>query len=912
MPQLVFPPVKSLSRQAAALLAVLSFVAVAPRAFAVGLTYVEANALLLPINLSPETAINVGAANTTDGKWGLRSNLGAFDSIYEAGLSNENSPEISQMISGLTPGSSYDFYVVYWTGNTSATDWRIQTGMTSGSLTLYNNNGPTAATPSAQAGRFASSAVWDSAPEGGTLFTEDNRVMRVGLAGTAVADAMGQASVYVDDLPGTGSGFRSWFDGVAYAPAGTSLFLTSTIDRATGAIAITNTTSQSFDVKSYSIASASGALSGVEWTPVTGNTDGTGSGAFDSDPWTISAPANPAATPFATALSEGAAAGTGGALVSGGTLQLGNAWVRTPFQDVIVTLTLGDNSTITISPTYVNDSIVAGDFDGSGDIDVADYLALMTNIHAGVTGLTAAEYYTRGDITGDKVIDYSDFSTFASVYDSIHGSGSFNGMVAAVPEPNSIFMFAMGLLVVGVAIGRQRRLAIIPSSKRALGIVASCSVVVLSGVASAPAAPVVNWQRDPLIGPAAMVLSNLETDSPTVGDGSAENAANGAIYAEMPTVTLARGQQITLTGSATFVGINASNSFRYGLMNETGTPDTIGWYGYWTTGSSGGTNGSIVARDPDGTTFNTGTSFSTNSGTAHTLVTGGGPALFSNDTYTFSMTVGRFNDDTTTAYATITSSSGYAMKLYRATETDPANITFSFNRVGLLAGSGLAADQVQYGSISVTSGEIVAPKLTVNSSGAVSIVNSTGVPFDLKYYEIKSASGGLNPSGWSSIDSSEGSDPFGQGWDEAAASNSLLLSEGNLQGSTTLAAAQSISLGNAAVAGASDLQFYYALPTGEIHRGMVEYVAGLPGDFDNDGDVDGADFVVWQTNFPTSSGATAGDGDGDADVDGADFALWQDGFPTSSGAGAAPVPEPAGCLLLTTAALAVMLTRRRR
>src|SRR5690606_37257845 len=37
----------------------------------------------------------------------------------------------------------------------------------------------------------------------------------------------------------------------------------------------------------------------------------------------------------------------------------------------------------------------------------------------------------------------------------------------------------------------------------------------------------------------------------------------------------------------------------------------------------------------------------------------------------------------------------------------------------------------------------------------------------------------------------------------------------------------------------------------------VDYLvsAALPGDFNGDGNVDGADFVIWQTNFPNNSGA---------------------------------------------------------
>ena len=52
------------------------------------------------------------------------------------------------------------------------------------------------------------------------------------------------------------------------------------------------------------------------------------------------------------------------------------------------------------------------------------------------------------------------------------------------------------------------------------------------------------------------------------------------------------------------------------------------------------------------------------------------------------------------------------------------------------------------------------------------------------------------------------------------------------------------------------------------------------GDFNQDCKVDGSDYVIWQTNFPTASGATlaTGDADGDGDVDGADYVVWQTNF----------------------------------
>jgi hypothetical protein len=95
----------------------------------------------------------------------------------------------------------------------------------------------------------------------------------------------------------------------------------------------------------------------------------------------------------------------------------------------------------------------------------------------------------------------------------------------------------------------------------------------------------------------------------------------------------------------------------------------------------------------------------------------------------------------------------------------------------------------------------------------------------------------------------------------------------------------------------------------------VAYNTGAhAGDFDADGDVDGADFVAWQTNFPKASGATLaqGDADADGDVDGADFVVWQTNFPFTPGPGAAPVPEPATWTLVMLALGGLAIRARRR
>jgi hypothetical protein len=50
-----------------------------------------------------------------------------------------------------------------------------------------------------------------------------------------------------------------------------------------------------------------------------------------------------------------------------------------------------------------------------------------------------------------------------------------------------------------------------------------------------------------------------------------------------------------------------------------------------------------------------------------------------------------------------------------------------------------------------------------------------------------------------------------------------------------------------------------------------------PADFNGDGKVDGVDFLIWQSHYPTASGATpdGGDANGDGKVDGVDFLIWQ-------------------------------------
>jgi autotransporter-associated beta strand protein len=84
----------------------------------------------------------------------------------------------------------------------------------------------------------------------------------------------------------------------------------------------------------------------------------------------------------------------------------------------------------------------------------------------------------------------------------------------------------------------------------------------------------------------------------------------------------------------------------------------------------------------------------------------------------------------------------------------------------------------------------------------------------------------------------------------------------------------------------------------------------MPADFDQDGDVDGADLAQWRGDFGLNGDS---DADDDGDSDGFDFLAWQRQLGTSPPATAATkaVPEPTAFALTTAVFLAGAVLRRR-
>ena len=107
--------------------------------------------------------------------------------------------------------------------------------------------------------------------------------------------------------------------------------------------------------------------------------------------------------------------------------------------------------------------------------------------------------------------------------------------------------------------------------------------------------------------------------------------------------------------------------------------------------------------------------------------------------------------------------------------------------------------------------------------------------------------------------------------------------------------------------------------TGSSSDGSKEYffddltitAPGIPGDYNNNGSVDSADYVSWRATLgqtvPSSSGA---DGDNNGQIDAADYDVWRAHFGQPVGAGTnllhsanlvIPIPEPTEITMLLSA-----------
>jgi hypothetical protein len=192
------------------------------------------------------------------------------------------------------------------------------------------------------------------------------------------------------------------------------------------------------------------------------------------------------------------------------------------------------------------------------------------------------------------------------------------------------------------------------------------------------------------------------------------------------------------------------------------------------------------------------------------------------------------------------------------------------------------------------------------ATGNVKIRNTSPFTIQIDGYTIASVAGSLNsaPASWTSLQDQPGVAP---NWFEANPTDNRV-SEIMSGGTTTLTGNSTTTFdlgGLFDTAGTRDLVFQFLLAGNSLtNQGVVLYeaappVGALPGDHNDDGKVDTADYVVWRksningqqgyNDWRTNYGRTAGSG--------------------SALAGAA-VPEPGALMLLAGGLLATALMRR--
>lgn len=865
--------------------AVVALIVGGSNAQAIGLVYVDADDGFVTAtpNLSPLSAID-SLGSDLDNQWGYRgfgSDATIFESSINANPGAEDSPELTLTLDtshGLTSGGSYDIFVAYW--SSTGADWSIKGRLATGSQTIFNRTGPLTFLPGAVAGTGAGSALWTTPP---TVTTEADRVMLLGKVGTATATG-GQIQVFIDDLPTTGFApditpenavnFRSWLDGVAFVEAGTPISLSATIDRDTGQLSINNATGQNVQVVSYSVTSPAGALKPGSWLSVSENYDGDDGSEFDTHLWNVTAPTMPFPSAAATlSEAEDASGGSSGGTLGAGGLNLGNTWIRTPTQDVQISLTLANASVLTIVPQYTGSEILAGDFNGAGGINVADFQTLLSNLNKTITATTRAEAYLLGDMTGDLAVNYNDFRAFKNAYEAFNGEGSFS-LIAGVPEPTSLALVAIGLLAASLRRVRSGRL----TARLAL----SLGVCIATFVGSRPACAQLTYvDADATAGtgnttpPGAFTTTNADDNLWSLRTGF---ASGGTIYQsgdgdgeDAPEIT------------TTLTGLTANSLYRV--------------YAHFWDGSGGPPDWNIRAGFTSGST----TLFANPADAPD--IGAQNAVLASTLAYTTAPTV--FVEADRTMYAGLVGNS-----MSNASGQLPVFIDDLPSTIGV-------NNRTWYDGLSYEAAIVLS--LRVNTtSGAVSIRNPQNTALDMDYYEIRSAAGSLNVGGWDSLDSGEGGDPVGTGWDPSPNGTSNLLSEVNLESFMSFNLNESAPLGAAFSPGSTqDLRFFYAAPGSDnLEEGFVEYVSGgLLGDYNNSGTVDAADYTVWRDslgqNVPNGTGA---DGDNNGNIGSGDYTVWKNNFGLSSGSGSAAVgaavPEPSSLLTFWLTIGCCILLRR--
>lgn len=708
--------------------------------------------------------------------------------------------------------------------------------------------------------------------------------------------------------------------------------LTATVNRDTGALTLMNATGVPLPgLLSVSIESAAGSLNPAGWRPITGNYDLVGNGSVDNVPWSVQAST-------ASQLSESATDAIGGALALGQSVVLNQAagvWLKSPFEDLTLKLTFAGGVTRSADVSFTGNlgqRFATGDLNFDGALNAVDWTTFITNSETSLAGLTRAQAYRRGDLDGDGLNSIFDVGAFKSAFDAANGIGAFDLLIAQVPEPTGLAAAVLALLA-GLGGGSRARR----------------TFVALLGMILVVVAP----QRS-----SAVILDDFPfTDANGARLGEVENVASpGRIWTEETAVmtesTVLNGvlriQKANTVFARNVLDINNITSGRAWLVAEiagwnfssivgptefdSAEPEEIRFdfldNDAPTNASSTITAGTRIQRNAGGGIEVIGTAIGT--GSTNIAAT----PLSLTQTQPFQLVLELDNDANTYTLYTKNGAAPFA-SIGTGNINSARNgnsIRFGVNNSFAGTGEFFSVDRIYLTDTSPVVAPVEPLTLQINTTtGQVSIVNSSTVPYSFDSYRIESSSNSLRSGNafWSSlsdrgVNAVDGSDPgstlgdgIGETWDEAGGVGPGVLAESFLLGSSTLNPGQSLALGAAVSPGGTpSIEFKFRrADTGAVLDGVVELLSGgLQGDYNNNGVVDAADYTVWRDtlNQPVTAGSGA-DGNGNGTIDSGDYTVWKSNFGVGivTGGGAlATVPEPAA-ICLGVGALALLPRLKR-
>ncbi len=731
--------------------------------------------------------------------------------------------------------------------------------------------------------------------------------------------------------------------------------VTLEIDRNSGSMKLVNSTGSALSgLESVAISSSSGALDSSEWNSITDNYDnqaGPGDGSVDlDDDWQI-------LSATTSLLSESVISGDGGDLSIAQEVLLGSdpnsgPWIQNPTEDLEAVLTFAGGVTRRANVNFVGNGgerITPGDLDFDGSITVDDWTVFIAGAEQDLSALSEAQAYQMGDLNNDGENNIFDFSIFETAFDAANGLGSFQAMLASVPEPSAIALFGLGLVTL---VGRRQRQAVNNSSH-------SMTNTSVNKPSKRTAMKPFNLLL--LLPLALCVLVSQETSAGITQDFEF-NDSNGTLL-ESTTNSVVGGDDwdedtTDMLGSQVLNGVYRIQKDNEGfgtnyldIANVTSGKSWIvteiaGWN--FTTTLSGAEEAEQVRMSY--LNNDTGSSGSTITGqwqiqrnTSDDIELVGRLTTGAPEFGPFALTHSR-TDPFTVVLEIDEDSENYSV--YYKDDTDPFVLLGTAphvagrdgNSVRFVANNGfnIGSEFFDIDRIYVTDENPISVDpdlltLQVNlNSGSTAIVNNTTTTFDINSYRLSSSTVAslYQSSNWLSfsdqnLDPTDGPDPgsvvgdgVGETWDEALGSDNDVLAESFLLGSSSFTNGRSEALGNifntATDPNAIVFQYRDAV-SGAVVTGEVEFVT-TDADFDGDGFVSGLDFLIWQQNVGQAGQTdnSNGDANGDGVVGSADLAEWQIQYGSSPvTAAVSAVPEPTSLSLLGLACVGVLCKRRR-